>query len=108
MREHDHQGRRCLGADIPFARHTEPTMGKLVGVICSRVPMPNRARALQLADGYFDQATIARVMSESVERDHHPLWWIERMMMCRLQAQLDAGAPPRRKLGVARERRVGA
>lgn len=80
MVEHAHQGRRCLGGDIPFERHGEKPMGKLMGCIVSQVPWPNRARAIQLADGYFTPDVIARVAAEPAEHDHHPLWWLERMM----------------------------
>lgn len=90
MVEHEHQGRRCLGGDIPFARHGEPAMGKLYIYAFPQVPMANRARALQLADGRYDAEVIAQVVAQQPAGcDPHPLWWLEQFMMAAQRRRLD-------------------
>lgn len=107
MREHEHLGRRCLGSDIPFAEHSRPAMGaKVVGRIRSHDPMPNRTRALQLADGYIDPKAIEDVLAEPWSQDFHVLWWIGRMMDFAAMRRLDAEIAPIRRRPRLVERRA--
>ena len=97
MAAHTYLGHRCLGGDIPFARHREPPMGKLMGCIVSQIPMPNRARAIQLADGYIPASIIDRVASEPWQQDFHPLFWIDRMLLFKRIADDEAALTPLRR-----------
>lgn len=109
MVEHTHLGRRCLGGDIPFAKHAERPMGKLIPFVRPVRRLPNRDEAARMAAGYIPQWAIARVLAEPFDRDFHPLFWTDRMMLYVRIARLDEeAAQPRPKVRVVRERRAGA